>query len=117
MFEIKSPDDLEKRAKIGRLNFPTAAAALLLLLSLLSLPAMKFNRSQENLFFGIFLVSGAAASVFGVVILVWCFWNRNQFRAAGVENYFWRTILFGFVAFTSPVWLMIVSLFVSGFNR
>ena len=107
---------IEDDVKIGRLNFPTIAVAMLVL-SVLSLFAIKFNRQQNDFLFGLFLVSGLIASVFGVVILIWCFLRRKQFYDENVKNYLWQTVLLGFIALTSPIWLIVASLFIIGFNR
>jgi hypothetical protein len=116
MAKIHPTAIIESSVKIGRLNFPTIAVSMILL-SVLSLSAIKFNRQLDKLFFGIFIVSGLIASACGFAILVWCFSRRKQFFDESVKKYFRQTVLLGLAAFTSPLWLIILSILIFGINR
>ncbi len=115
MMKIHPTAIIEDNVKIGKINLPTLTV-FTLSLSVVALFAVKLNKSSDDIFFVVFLIAGLMSFVFGFIILGWCFLRRREF---GGENkkYLRQNVLLGLAAFTSPVWLIILSLFVIGFNR
>ncbi len=115
MIKIHPTAIIEDDVKIGRLNLPTLMT-FTLLLSVFALFAVKFNRTFDNLFFGVFLFAGLMSFVLGIIILGFCFLRRQEFNGEN-RKYLRQNVLLGLAAFTSPIWLIIISLFIIGFNR
>jgi len=115
MFKMHPTAIIEDNIKIGKFNLPTITI-FTLLLSVFALFAVKLNKSPNDILFGIFLIAGLISFVLGFIILGWCFLRRRQFDGEN-KKYLRQNVLLGLAAFTSPVWLIILSFFVIGFNR
>lgn len=111
MSEINDED-----IKLGNFNLPTITLSVILLciLSFALTPAIK---SQNNLLAAIVFLSCPIASIFGLVTLVWCFVKRKQFTGENSSKHFREAVIIGVAAFTSPIWLIILSVMIFGFNR
>jgi len=106
----------ENGIRIGKLNLPTVTFSVLLL-CIFSLALIIAFKPQDDLLATIVFLTCPIASFAGLLTLVWCFIKREQFTGEKTSRYFWEAVLIGAAAFTSPIWLIIISVMIFGFNR
>lgn len=116
MPEIHQTEINEHGIKIGKLNLPTITF-FVLLTCVFSFALIIAFKPQNDLLAKIVFISCPIASITGLTSLVWCFAKRKQFTGEKTSGYFWEAVLIGAAAFTSPIWLVIVSVMIFGFNR
>ncbi len=116
MSEIPPTPIFEDNLKVGKFNPPTVTLAALLS-SICSLALMPIFKSYNEFLAALFLIFCLTASILGLMTFIWCFVKRKQFTGANNGNFFWVAVLTAAAAFTSPIWLIIGVLLITGFNR
>ncbi len=105
-----------ENVKIGKLNLPTVTF-LLLLLCIFSFALIPAVKPQNHLLATIIFIFCPIASTAGLITLIWCFVKRKQFTGENNSKIFWEAVLIGTAAFTSPIWLLVLSVMIFEFNR